>query len=155
MSEPINIAVVSGGFDPLHIGHVKLINAAAKYGRVQILLNSDAWLIRKKGAFFMPWCERALILGSLRVVSSVHAVDDSDETVVAGLRFMRETNPQNYNMTFCNGGDRESDNTPEAEFCVLAGIALAYNVGGNKVQSSSELLNKYKCRNGKYRLEIS
>ena len=77
---------LSGGFDPVHVGHVKMIEDAAKQGQVLIILNSDAWLRRKKGYVFMPWKERAHILGNIKGVVAVTSVDDRDGTVCEALK---------------------------------------------------------------------
>ena len=81
--------MVSGGFDPLHIGHIQMIQEASQWGTVLVVLNSDAWLRRKKGYVFMPWNERAEILGNIKGVSLVTHVDDSDGTVCEAIKRMR------------------------------------------------------------------
>ena len=126
---------VSGGFDPIHKGHVQMIREAAEYGNVIVLLNSDDWLIRKKGYKFMSFEERAYIVGSIKGVAVVSNVDDSDDSVCAGLRRFQP----DY---FANGGDRYQTNTPEMEVCEELGIAMLWNIGGGKIQSSSDLVNK-------------
>lgn len=128
---------VSGGFDPVHVGHVRMILEAAEVGDVIVIANSDEWLMRKKGYVFMPWKERAEILASIRGVLKVVTVDDSDGTVCEALR--RE-NP----TFFANGGDRKTDNTPEMDVCSELGIGLLWEVGGGKIQSSSELVKNVK-----------
>ena len=127
--------VVSGGFDPLHKGHVLMIREAAEYGNVIVLLNSDEWLIRKKGYKFMPFEERAYIVGSIKGVKIISNVNDSDNTVCDGLRRFQP----DY---FANGGDRHLDNTPEMAVCEELGIRMLWNVGGGKIQSSSDLVNQ-------------
>ena len=92
------IIAVSGGFDPVHIGHVRMIQDAARYGDVMVIINSDAWLERKKGYVFMPWEERAEIMGNIKGVVLVTQVDDSDGTVCEALRRHRPD-------AFANGGD--------------------------------------------------
>jgi D-beta-D-heptose 7-phosphate kinase/D-beta-D-heptose 1-phosphate adenosyltransferase len=128
---------VSGGFDPIHKGHVMMIREAAEYGHVIVLLNSDDWLIRKKGYKFMSFEERAFIIGSIKGVVVVSNVADSDETVCAGLRRFQP----DY---FANGGDRYKTNTPEMDVCEEIGITMLWNIGGGKVQSSSNLVSKAK-----------
>ena len=128
---------VSGGFDPIHKGHVQMIREAAEYGNVVVILNSDAWLIRKKGYKFMSFEERAYIAGSIKGVTVVSNVDDSDGTVCEALRRLKP----DY---FANGGDRYNTNTPEMELCDELGIKMLWNIGGGKVQSSSELVSKAK-----------
>lgn len=125
---------VSGGMDPTAIGHIRLITDAAKYGDVIVILNSDEWLIRKKGYKFMPWEQRAEILMAIKGVTEVIRVDDSDGTVCEALRRI----VPNY---FGNGGDRKENNTPEGDVCTELGITMVCNVGGeDKVSSSSELV---------------
>jgi D-beta-D-heptose 7-phosphate kinase/D-beta-D-heptose 1-phosphate adenosyltransferase len=128
---------VSGGFDPIHKGHVQMIREAAEYGNVIVFLNSDDWLMRKKGYKFMSFEERAYIAGSIKGVVVVAAVDDSDNTVCAGLKRFRP----DY---FANGGDRKQDNTPEMDVCEELGIQMLWNIGGGKIQSSSDLVKKAK-----------
>lgn len=138
LGEP-RLAVVSGGFDPIHSGHLAMIEAAEEYGSVVVILNSDEWLARKKGAPFMEWDERNAIVAALRVVAMTWRGRDDDDTVIASLDQIRLVYPQHI-ITFCNGGDRVSGNTPEEEFCRTHGIELAYGVGGGKTQSSSALI---------------
>ena len=126
--------MVSGGFDPLHSGHVRMILHASKYGSVVIVANSDNWLNRKKGYVFMSWEERAEILSSIKGVKSVERVDDSDGSVCEAIERIKP----DY---FANGGDRKIGNTPEVKLCNDLGITLVWNVGGEKTQSSSELVS--------------
>ena len=126
---------VSGGFDPIHKGHVQMIREAAQYGNVIVFLNSDDWLIRKKGYKFMSFEERAFIAGSIKGVTVVSNVDDSDGSVCEALRRFRP----DY---FANGGDRHETNTPEMKVCEELGIQMLWNVGGGKIQSSSDLVNQ-------------
>ena len=128
---------VSGGFDPIHKGHVQMIREAAEYGNVIVILNSDDWLIRKKGYKFMSFEERAYIAGSIKGVTVVSNVDDTDGTVCEALRRLKP----DY---FANGGDRYNTNTPEMEVCEELGIKMLWNIGGGKVQSSSDLVSKAK-----------
>jgi len=135
MSDKKTIAI-SGGMDPIHIGHVKMIQAAAEFGELTVILNSDAWLKRKKGYVFMTFNERKYLLESVKGVSVVSAVDDTDGTVCEALQRLQPD-------MFGNGGDRTSDNTPEKEVCLDIGIRMVWNLGGQKVQSSSELVRTY------------
>ena len=129
--------MVSGGFDPIHVGHVRMIQEAAKHGDGIVVANSDAWLERKKGYVFMPWEERAEIILSMRGVLDVLPVDDSDGTVCDALR--------RYNPGyFANGGDRKQNNTPEMDVCEELGIEMLWEVGGGKIQSSSDLVKNSK-----------
>lgn len=124
--------MVSGGFDPLHIGHVRLLRDASIYGDVIVALNSDEWLKRKKGFAFMPFNERMEVIEAIGCVKSVIPVDDSDGTVCDAISKYRPD-------FFANGGDRGSDNTPEMQLCMEMGVKPLFNVGGGKVQSSSVL----------------
>jgi cytidyltransferase-like protein len=138
----VSIVVISGGFDPLHIGHLDYINEARELGnKLIVLVNTDAWLTRKKGKPFMTASERGEIVGSIEGVDEVYLADDADGTVVASLRKIREGRPESL-IVFANGGDRLPTNTPETTYCLEQGIIMAFNVGGKKKQSSSELLKK-------------
>lgn len=126
--------VISGGFDPIHVGHLQMIKAAADLGDVYVALNSDNWVKRKKGYVFMPFKERMYLLQQIKGVSKVFAVDDSDGTVCEALLRLRP------NM-FGNGGNRTSENTPEVTVCKELNIDMIWNLGGNKIQSSRGLIN--------------
>jgi D-beta-D-heptose 7-phosphate kinase/D-beta-D-heptose 1-phosphate adenosyltransferase len=126
---------VSGGMDPVHSGHIRMIREASAYGDVIVILNSDDWLMRKKGYKFMSWEERAEILEAIKGVIAVERVDDQDGTVCEALIRIKP----DY---FANGGDRKSENTPELEVCNSFGIEMIWGVGGGKTQSSSELISK-------------
>lgn len=126
--------MVSGGFDPVHAGHIRLIRAAAHHGDVIVVANSDEWLYRKKGFVFMNFGQRAEILNAIKGVLYVDSVDDSDGTVCEAIERLRP----NY---FANGGDRKSGNTPEVNVCNKLEIELLWGVGGDKkMASSSELV---------------
>jgi len=141
-----NISVVSGGFDPLHAGHIDYLREAANFGDVFILLNSDKWLTRKKGKPFMEWGERACILNAIKYVYNVMAVADSKDNVCRGIIDLKALSKnRKCTITFCNGGDRTSDNVPELDLCDSIGVNLRFNVGGNKIQSSSTLLKKWEA----------
>jgi D-beta-D-heptose 7-phosphate kinase/D-beta-D-heptose 1-phosphate adenosyltransferase len=129
--------MVSGGFDPLHVGHVKMIEKASEWGQVIVVINSDDWLMRKKGYVFMPWKERAQIMGNIKGVVLVTGVDDTDGTVCYALGYHRPD-------AFANGGDRKKENTPEMEMCDELGIQMFWGIGGGKVQSSSWLVDATK-----------
>ena len=128
--------MVSGGFDPVHVGHIRMIRAAAEYGDVIVIANSDEWLYRKKGFNFMDFTKRAEILDSIKGVLLVDSVDDSDGTVCEAIK--------RHNPTyFANGGDRGRSNTPEQDVCEQLGVELLWAVGGEeKVDSSSDLVEK-------------
>lgn len=125
--------VISGGFDPIHPGHIAMIEDAQKYGEVHIIANSDEWLVRKKGFFFQPFTDRKKILEAY--TPHVHTVDDSDGTVCEALRRIRP----DY---FGNGGDRTNKNTPELDVCVELGIEPVFELGGGKYSSSSAINGK-------------
>lgn len=127
--------VVSGGFDPLHVGHLDMIEAAAAYAPVIVVLNSDAWLIRKKGFVFIPWGDRARLLKAMRDVGDVSPVNDADGTVCEALKRIRP-------IYFANGGDRTTGNPKEHETCAALGIVELFGVGGGKIRSSSELVKR-------------
>lgn len=137
------IVLVTGGFDPVHSGHIECINAAAKLGDILFVgLNSDDWLTRKKGKPFMPWTERFVILSNLRSVYDVFAFDDSDNTAIDAICRIREENPD-HTIIFANGGDRTKENIPEME-CGLEDVEFVFGVGGeNKKNSSSWILKKW------------
>lgn len=120
--------VISGGFDPVHPGHIAMIEAAAAFGEVHIVVNSDDWLVRKKGFFFQPWRDRKKILEAY--TPHIHEVDDSDGTVCEALQRIKP----DY---FGNGGDRGLQNTPELTVCEELGIEPVFELGGGKYSSSS------------------
>lgn len=133
----MTIVAISGGFDPLHTGHVNMIEEAAKLGRVHVYLNTDAWLMRKKGYVFMPMEDRARILWAMKGVEMVIPVIDTDDTVCETIRMFKPN-------IFCNGGDRTNENVPELKTCCDLGIQMKFSVGGDKIQSSSELVKRAK-----------
>ena len=130
---PYDTVCVSGGFDPVHIGHLRMIQDASHHGEVIVIVNSDKWLMRKKGYIFMPFEERCEILRGFNGVEETVAVDDLDGTVCEVLTRIKPT-------YFANGGDRESNNTPEMHLCKKLGIELLWYVGGYQVQSSDALV---------------
>jgi len=127
--------LVSGGFDPPHIGHVRMFQEAAQWGKVIVAINSDEWLMRKKGYVFMPWEQRAEIIQEFASVEIVSNFDDSDDTACAAIQKFRPD-------AFANGGDRKKENTPEMELCDDLGIQMLWGIGGkDKPQSSSWLVD--------------
>ena len=139
-----NIILVSGGFDPIHSGHIKLINEANKYGDVVVLLNSDEWLKNKKGKAFLPISERKIIMQNIKGVIDVIEFDDSDQTCIDGIKIAKSRFKNNL-IKFANGGDRNNDTTPEKEFCENNNIETLFGIGGtNKSDSSSWILSKWK-----------
>jgi len=136
--------VVSGGFDPIHEGHIRLIKAAAeKSGGVILLLNSDEWLRRKKGKNFMNFQTRKIICENLKGVVDVLGFDDADNTACDGIKRAREKYPS-VKLVFANGGDRTKENIPETPACVKYNVDLEFGVGGqDKANSSSWILNNW------------
>lgn len=139
MADKPRLVAVSGGFDPLHVGHVRMFEAAKKLGdKLVVIVNNDHWLRQKKGFVFMPEEERAEVIRGYRFVDEViltdHGPGDTDPTVCRALASLRP-------HVFANGGDRGVTNTPEADLCAELGIEMVYNVGhGGKVQSSSWMI---------------
>jgi len=135
--------MVSGGFDPVHIGHVRLFREAKKLGdKLVVVINNDHWLRFKKGFAFMSETDRKEIIESFSFVDRVHitshAPDTADISVCRELELIRP-------HIFANGGDRKADNIPEYELCQRLGIEMVFNVGdGGKLRSSSELVQKAK-----------
>ena len=133
--EKQKIVAVSGGFDPIHVGHVRMILAAAEFGDVIVIANSDNWLMRKKGYIFMPYEERQEILYAIKGVVDVYEAQDDDDTV---CKTLEKINPD----IFANGGDRKEGNVPEYEVCKKLEIEMKFGVGGlDKPQSSSWLVD--------------
>ncbi len=134
MAEERPTVMVSGGFDPVHAGHIRLIRAAAKHGDVIVIANSDNWLYRKKGFVFMDFEARAEILNAIKGVIMVDSVDDADGTVCKAIYCHKPT-------YFANGGDRGRSNTPEQSVCEDLGVELLWGIGGDKkLASSSDLV---------------
>jgi cytidyltransferase-like protein len=129
------LVLTSGGFDPLHVGHIRLIQAAAELGSLLVVVNCDAWLERKKGRAFMPASQRVELVRALKGVDQA-VVWSSRSSDVAGA--IRHYQPQ----IFAKGGDRGPGSLPGAELeaCAAVGCRIVYGVGGPKIQSSSLLL---------------
>lgn len=140
-----NIVVVTGGFDPLHSGHISYINSAREMGRVVIGLNSDDWLKKKKGTEFMPFSERAEIISNLKNVMTVIPFDDSDGSACDAIEQVKKMFPNNK-IIFANGGDRTIYNIPEMEkYKNDTQVSFSFGVGGqDKKNSSSWILNRWK-----------
>lgn len=140
----MDIVLVSGGFDPLHSGHIDYFREAKKLGdRLVVGINSDAWLTRKKGKSFMSEQERTSIISSLEMVDAVYTMDDSDDTATNFIASMMLDYPD-YNLIFANGGDRTQKTVPEFYRFHYPKLKFVFGVGGDKTQSSSELLKQYK-----------
>lgn len=136
------VVAVSGGFDPLHIGHVRMFWKAKALGdELIVILNNDNWLQKKKNHIFMPGKERKEIIEALKPVNKVyltkHKVNPQDMSVCAAIE---DIEPD----VFANGGDRVRSNIPEVATCNKIKCKMVFNIGaGGKVQSSSWLLGKY------------
>lgn len=133
------IAVVSGGFDPVHSGHINLFKSAYELfnRKIVVLLNSDEWLTRKKGKPFLPVEERKAIIEAMSMVDRVVLFDDSDKSCCDGLEKVKALYPMDT-VVFCNGGDRTKENIPEMS---VEGIEFKFGIGGeNKANSSSWIL---------------
>jgi cytidyltransferase-like protein len=141
----MKIVLVTGGFDPLHSGHIAYFKAAKTLGDFLIVgINSDAWLTRKKGRAFMPWQERAAVVGNINVVYQVIDYDDSDGSSIDAIRRVREEYPK-AEIIFANGGDRTPNNIPEMAF-EDNNVTFAFGVGGEeKRNSSSWILEEWKA----------
>ena len=142
----MKISVVSGGFDPIHSGHISYINAAKKYGDYLIIaLNSDEWLRQKKGKEFMPYEERKSILENIKNVDEVLSFeDDKAGSCINALEKIKAKFPDDE-IIFCNGGDRGKENIPEMS---VKDITFVFSVGGDdKRNSSSWILKNWKYNN--------
>lgn len=133
------VVVVSGGFDPVHIGHVRMFNEAKKLGdELVVILNNDNWLMFKKGFVFMSEKDRKEIIESFRAVDRVvltaHKKNTDDISICHELELLKP-------YISANGGDRKADNIPEYGLCKQLGIKMVFNIGrGGKVRSSSEFV---------------
>ena len=140
------VVLVTGGFDPLHSGHLDYIDAAKDLGRedswhgakVVVGVNSDEWLTRKKGKCFMPVEERVRLLLAMRNVDQVITFDDSDDSSMNAIHITRHMFPDEH-IIFANGGDRTSANIKEMNY-PDTNVSFSFGVGGDKTQSSSDLL---------------
>jgi cytidyltransferase-like protein len=140
------IVLVTGGFDPVHSGHISYIRAARELGDVLIVgVNSDSWLVRKKGEPFMPLDERGAIIEEFKSVDVVIVFDDSDGTAIDAIKQVLELYPEDE-VLFANGGDRTLDNIPEM-VVESERLHFVFGVGGeDKKNSSSWILKDYKER---------
>lgn len=142
------VYMTSGGFDPLHVGHLRCIlettdMADKDGGYVVVIVNGDGFLHRKKGFAFMPEMERAEIIAGIRGVDAVVIWDDGGQTVTGAIEKLKPD-------FFTKGGDRtDAKNVPEFEMCEQVGCKVLFNIGGGKIQSSSTLVQKYSENTGK------
>ena len=138
----MKIVVVSGGFDPIHSGHIQYFKSAKEIGdKLIVALNSDKWLEHKKGKFFMPFEERLAIVSSINFVDEVvDFEDDNKGSCINALEKIKKEYP-NDEIYFANGGDRNNSNIPEMS---VDGIKFLFSIGGDdKKNSSSWILNKW------------
>ena len=143
------IVLVTGGFDPIHSGHIEYFNSAKSFGDELIVgLNSDEWLTRKKGKAFMPFKERKSIIESLKMVDKVVDFDDSDDTANLAIYNIGSTLGKGDKLVFANGGDRTNQSTPEYKlYNNYPWIEFEFGVGGeNKMNSSSWILDEWKTQ---------
>ena len=140
------VVLVTGGFDPLHSGHIAYFKAARELGdHLVVGLNSDAWLTRKKGRPFMPLEERAAIIKELECVNEVIGFNDSDNSACNAIMQLLQTKGSSWKLIFANGGDRTNTTTPEFEaFGEHPDVEFAFGVGGeDKKNSSSWILKEW------------
>ena len=139
------IILVTGGFDPLHSGHIAYLQAAKTLGDVLVVgVNSDAWLMRKKGQAFMPLHERVCIVRNIVGVDFVIDFDDSDDSANKAIWMTRQSYPHDK-IIFANGGDRTKTNIPEMSFND-DNLEFKFGVGGKaKMNSSSWILQEWKA----------
>ena len=135
------LVVTSGGFDPMHVGHLRCLIDSAKIAKkinprtkLAVIVNGDGFLLRKKGYAFMPFEERAEIISCVKGVDYVVYWDDGSQTVVGAIEILKP-------VVFTKGGDRdEAANVPEFEVCEKISCKVTIGVGGGKIQSSSSLV---------------
>ena len=139
------VVLVTGGFDPIHSGHIEYFKAARALGdRLIVGLNSDSWLKRKKGRAFMPITERSSIVQDLKPVDGVVLFDDNDGSAIEAIKNVRDLFPT-AKIIFANGGDRTAGNIPEMSFRD-DNLIFKFGVGGeNKLNSSSWILEEWKA----------
>lgn len=134
-----DVLVLSGGFDPLHVGHVRMIQSARDLAALVVVgVNSDDWLRRNRGAANMPFEDRREIVASIRGVTSAVGFDDADDTARNLIRMVHTMSP-GAKIAFGNGGDRTALNVPEVDLCTELGVDLVWGLGGQRVEASSEL----------------
>ena len=140
----MKVVLVTGGFDPLHSGHVEYFKEAKELGdKLVVGVNSDAWLTRKKGRPFMTGGERVSIIQNLKMVDHCVLFDDDDNTSIEAIKNVKFMYPD-AEIIFANGGDRTADNIPEM---VFNDVEFIFGVGGNdKKNSSSWILDEWKTQ---------
>ena len=137
----MKIVLATGGFDPIHSGHISYLRAARALGDKLIVgLNSDNWLQRKKGSPFMPFDERKIVLQNLEMVDVVTDFDDKDDTATHAIfKVLEKWKMPGDVIIFANGGDRKEHEIPEAKICRELNIEMRDGLG-EKIRSSSELI---------------
>lgn len=136
----MRIVIVSGGFDPVHVGHLRLFKEAKKHGdKLIVIVNSDDFLLSKKGYFAESIADRLELIDAFECVDEVFPAIDTDQTVCESLKVIARDYKGNY-IIFANGGDRFEDDVPEKQVCEDHKIRMVFNVGGGKVNSSSEII---------------
>ena len=137
------VVLCTGGFDPLHSGHIEYFRAAKRLGDILVVgVNSDSWLRRKKGREFMPGTERVAIIENLRMVDHCILFNDTENHAIEAIRNVKIMYP-NSQIIFANGGDRTADNIPEM---IEPDVEFHFGVGGaNKINSSSWILEEWKA----------
>ena len=137
------VVLCTGGFDPIHSGHIEYLKAAKALGNILIVgVNSDAWLARKKGRAFMPGPERVAIIENLKFVDHCILFNDDDDTALEAIHNVKELYP-NSQIVFANGGDRTQDNIPEM---AVRDVEFVFGVGSYiKQNSSSWILEEWKA----------
>jgi cytidyltransferase-like protein len=140
----MKIVVCTGGFDPVHKGHIQYLTEAANFGDMLIVgLNSDAWLEKKKGRAFMPWAERAAVLQAMRAVTRVESFADDEIGSARNLLINIKRQFPYAEIIFANGGDRTENNIPEMD---VPGVDFIFGIGGfAKSNSSSWILSEWKA----------
>jgi D-beta-D-heptose 7-phosphate kinase/D-beta-D-heptose 1-phosphate adenosyltransferase len=139
--------LITGGFDPLHSGHLNAFNKCADIGKLVVAPNSDAWLIRKKGAFLLPLEERVNLIQNLSCTyDTIQDWDDSDGSACDAIKMFHSRFAGGHNvLALANGGDRDPTNYNSAEFelCQSLGILTIFGVGGGKTASSSTFTQQF------------
>ena len=137
------VSLVTGGFDPIHSGHISYFKRAKDLSNYLIVgLNGDPWLKRKKGQYFQSWTERADIIRHLDMVDAVISYNDDDDSSCEGIAKCLDIA---QTVVFCNGGDREKTNTPEVDkYGENPRVQFKFGIGGrDKMNSRSWSLHGY------------
>ena len=137
------VSLVTGGFDPIHSGHISYFERAKDLSNYLVVgINTNEWLTRKKGQYFLPWIERAEIIRHLDMVDAVISWDDADDSALGAIAKCLEISDS---VVFCNGGDRTKTNIPEQKgYDDDPRVEFKYGIGGeDKMNSSSWILHDY------------